>query len=623
MSSQIDVNITLEGNKSISPFTRVYIHQCVNEMSTFEIYFPMDVIESGSSFVLNESKKYLGRSVLINFKNRPAEGTSEPIIENNFTGIVTSVKLANTGGFLSDLVFSGYCPLIYLKSGPNLRCFAQSRLKNIVNQVLESVPSNISRTINPRYTDEILYSTQYNENDIDYLRRLANEYGEWFYYNGSKIIFGDPIDEEPVAIDYLRDSNNILLSLGITDMKHDVYSYDYFKKEIVLSSAPSSIAGADPMSSHAHSRSNQTFVNKTLTSTHRFIKTKQELDKEIEARAYTQAASFLSLHADTVLSHLKLGSIVTVSLNNVVGDNSNDAGHFRIVKISHTSDGLGNYQNTIQGIPKEMKVPANIYEPIHWPVAAEQPAIVVDNNDPEKLGRIKVRLMWQSNSSNTPWIRMSMPNAGGNKGIYFLPEIDEEVLVGFENGNPDLPYVIGSMHNGKDKSEWHDDDNYKKAIHTMSGNVILFNDEAGKEAISIYNKDKKTEITLTLKGDGNILIHADKEIKFDSEKILFECKELKINAQDKIESTTKEHKINCNQNLKVEAGQNIECQAGSNYRIEAGSNVENTAGSEYKITAGVKIEAQSGGTAKIASGAKLDIQAGAVAAMKAPLIQLN
>lgn len=623
MSSQIDVNITLEGNKAISPFTRVYIHQCVNEMSTFEIYFPMDVIESGSSFVLNESKKYLGRSVLINFKNRPAEGTSEPVIENNFTGIVTSVKLANTGGFLSDLVFSGYCPMIYLKSGANYKNFSQARLKDIATKVLDAVPSNISKAINPRFTDEILYSTQYLENDIDYLRRLAHEYGEWFYYNGSKLIFGDPIDEEPVAIDYLRDSNNILLSLGLADMKHDVYAYDYFKKEIVLSNAPSSITGADPMSSHAHSRSNQLFVNKTLTNSHRFIKSKQELDKEIESRANTQAASFLSLHADTVLSHLKLGSIVTVSLNNVVGDNSNDAGQFRIVKISHTSDGLGNYQNAIQGIPKEMKVPANIYEPVHYPVAAEQPAIVIDNNDPEKLGRVKVRLMWQDSSSSTPWVRISMPNAGGNKGIYFLPEIDEEVLVGFENGNPDLPYIVGSMHNGKDKSEWHNDDNYTKAIHTTSGNVIKFNDEGGKETISIYTKDKKTEITMTLDGDGKIFIHADKEIKFDSEKILFECKEMKINAQSKIESTTGTQSFTCSDKMEITtgteysltAGSDVKMVAGANAQVQAGSNFETQAGMECKTTAGIGWEVTAGASSKITSGAMVTV--------RSPLIQLN
>ncbi len=623
MSSQIDVTITLEGNKSISPFSRVYINQCVNEMSTFEIYFPMDVIESGSSFVLNESKKYLGRSVLINFKNRPAEGTSEPVIENNFTGIVTSVKLANTGGFLSDLVFSGFCPMIYLRNGHNQQSFLQGRLKDTVNKVLDAIPSNISRTVNPKFTDEILYSTQYLEHDIDYIRRLAAEYGEWFYYNGSKIIFGDPIDEEPVPIDYLRDSNNILLSLNLNDMKHDVYSYDYFNKEVIMSSSPSTIAGADPLSAHANTRSNQLFVNKTRTNSHRFVKTKQELDKEIESRANTQASSFLSLHADTVLSHLKLGSIVTVSLNNVVGDNSNDAGHFRIVKISHTSDGLGNYQNAIQGIPKEMKVPAAIYDTIHYPTAMEQPAVVIDNNDPEKLGRIKVRLMWHDNSSNSPWVRISMPNAGGNKGIYFLPEIDEEVLVGFENGNPDLPYVIGSMHNGKDKSEWHNNDNYMKAIHTQSGNVILFNDEGGKETISLYNKDKKTEITLTLEDGGNILIKSDKDITMDSEKLIFKCKEMKIDAQDKIESTTNNHKFNCNQKLEITTGQEYSLQAGTNIKNTAGANFEVQSGADTKFTAGTNYEITAGIQAKTTAGAKIDLTAGAMATVKAGMIMLN
>ncbi len=623
MSSQIDVNITLEGDVVISPFNRVYIQQCVNEISTFEIYFPMDVIESGSSFVLNESKKYLGRSVLITFKNKPAEDSSEEVIENNFTGIITNVRLSNTGGFLSDLVFSGFCPLIYLKSGQDLRSFLELKLKDIASQVMEAIPSNFSQTISPVSYDDILFSCQYNETALDYIRRLAHEYGEWFYYDGSKIIFGEPEESEPISIDYLRDSNNILLSLGMTDMKHEVYSYDYSQADVISVNSPTSISGADPLSSYAFNQSTQLFVNKTRSQSHRFINTKQELDKEAETRTNTQAASFLTLHADTVMSNLKLGSLVTISLNNVVGDNSNDAGQFRIIKISHTSDGLGNYQNTIQGIPKEMKAPAAIYEPIHYPTALDQPAVVIDNNDPEELGRVKVKLMWHDDSSNTPWIRISMPNAGNNKGIYFLPEIGEEVLVGFENGNPDLPFIMGSMHNGNDKSAWHNDDNYLKAIHTKSGNVILFNDEDGKETISLYNRDKKTEITLTLEDGGNILIKSDTDITMDSEKLIFKCKEMKIDAQDKIESTTNNNKITCNQKLEITTGQEYSLQAGTDIKSTAGANYEVQSGANSKFTAGANYEITAAIQASVKGGAKLDLTAGAMASMTAALIKLN
>jgi uncharacterized protein involved in type VI secretion and phage assembly len=77
-------------------------------------------------------------------------------------------------------------------------------------------------------------------------------------------------------------------------------------------------------------------------------------------------------------------------------------------------------------------------------------AVVTDNNDREGLGRVRIRLGGHGKRQPRPWARMAVPMAGKNRGTYFLPEVDDEVLVAFENADPAHPYVIGALWNSRE-----------------------------------------------------------------------------------------------------------------------------------------------------------------------------
>src|SRR5690606_21343759 len=100
---------------------------------------------------------------------------------------------------------------------------------------------------------------------------------------------------------------------------------------------------------------------------------------------------------------------------------------------------MENYQNNFECIPAEATFPPPNPN-INAVIPEMQTAIVTDNKDPEGLGRIKVKLPWQ-NGEETPWIRITNQYAGRERGFYFIPEVDDEVLVGFEHGNINHPYV--------------------------------------------------------------------------------------------------------------------------------------------------------------------------------------
>ena len=124
------------------------------------------------------------------------------------------------------------------------------------------------------------------------------------------------------------------------------------------------------------------------------------------------------------------------------------------------------------------------------------PARVVDNYDTHNQGRIRVQYYWQEDNQST-WVRLLTPHAGAGRGTLFLPEIGDEVLVTFEEGDAERPYVVGSAWNGVHQppatgfhspgetngSEF--EKNYIKRIVTKSGHRITLVDTPGKETISI------------------------------------------------------------------------------------------------------------------------------------------
>ena len=116
------------------------------------------------------------------------------------------------------------------------------------------------------------------------------------------------------------------------------------------------------------------------------------------------------------------------------------------------------------------------------------PARVVEHNDPKKMGRIKVQYFWQEDGpAHTP--RMMTPHAGADRGFMFMPEVGDEVLVAFEEGDPERPYVLGCVWNGVDvvpRAAFRKDDiapNEVKRIVTKSGNRLQMVDTPGKESI--------------------------------------------------------------------------------------------------------------------------------------------
>lgn len=166
--------------------------------------------------------------------------------------------------------------------------------------------------------------------------------------------------------------------------------------------------------------------------------------------------------------------------------------------------------------------------------------VVTDNRDPEGLARVRVRLPWQDGGEACFWARTAMPMAGKDRGTYFLPEIGDEVLLGFEQGDPAHPYVLGMLWNGRQRPPEANQDgkNNTRLIRTRSGHELRFvDDEAAplaelklgdgrkltldQEGIEV--SDGKGNRIVIETGSSTITIESAASLKLKSQKISIEA----------------------------------------------------------------------------------------------------
>lgn len=175
--------------------------------------------------------------------------------------------------------------------------------------------------------------------------------------------------------------------------------------------------------------------------------------------------------------------------------------------------------------------------------------VVTNNQDAEGMGRVKLKFPWLSDEDESNWARVAAPMAGGGRGFYFLPEVGDEVLVAFEQGDVRFPYVVGSLWNGKDAPPASNDDgkNNVRVIKSRSGHVVRLSDEDGRETIEIIDKSEKNSIVIDT-SKNTITITSDKDIVLSAK-------------QGKVTLDAQEVEIKSSAGAKVEAGANLDLKA--------------------------------------------------------------
>ena len=174
------------------------------------------------------------------------------------------------------------------------------------------------------------------------------------------------------------------------------------------------------------------------------------------------------------------------------------------------------------------------------------PASVVDIKDPDGMGRVKITLPWSPDTGNDRyevWARVGTLMGGNNRGSWFIPDPNDEVLVGFEGGDPRRPYVLGGLWNGRDNPPETMDGagkNFKKIIRSRNGVKVTLDDQDGQEKFIVETPGGQS---LTLQdGPGSVEI-----VDSNGNSIKMETSGITVNASAQVT-------INAGAAVKVSAG---------------------------------------------------------------------
>lgn len=435
-----------------------------------------------------------------------------------------------------------------LQNAPHCRSFENMSLKEIVDTVLKPY-KEVNSKVEPRFKDKIPYVVQYNQSDYAFLSMLAVRFGEWMYDTGELFVFGEMLDlADSVKLEYPGGS---LLSYNLSQQM-DMFSFnhllpDYYqfgKEQGILKETAKGIADGtvNTWTEMAYNASQQRYNSEQLMALNAggFDDGKNAegadsiLGYSLKIEALGKKTHLMTVQGYSKLAMLQIGQdfLIRDKVQNVSGQSEDvEQKTLKIIGVNHSFDYGQSYSNSFTAVPEACEYPSYSDANVHVSVPTQR-ATVVDNKDEQRLGRIRVQFPWQEMQGKemiTPWLRIAVPYAGLGKGHQFIPEIGEEVMVGFEMNNPERPYIIGALYNGgsgKPDDKWAAADsasgkeNNIKAIRTRNGHTIEIHDKGENGYIRIYDNEKENYILtfstdeklIKLESTGNIELYAQNDI---------------------------------------------------------------------------------------------------------------
>lgn len=571
--NQVQATVSIDGKEC--DYTSISLVQAFDRHHYFDIGVLCAPL-SGDNVWYHEREEIIaaqGKIVVIRMKH----GTSGE--ENIFKGIVTSVGMDGEKGVSGTLHYRGYSMTILMESGKTMDSFTDATLKDIVNEVVDKYGNGISVVNNPAFQNKIPYIQMQEESAYEFLKRLAWQYGEWFYYNGQELFFGNPHREKDENLVYDIDIDSMHFSSQMMPFRFSRHDYMADIHTAMYGDDTEAVNGINTYLANAVQTSENTYKSQTTMYSHTAAGHPLDIEHFAAAEKGRNVASLVWITGNTKTCRIRIGEPAVISIPPTMCKRQ-DLGRYRIVELSHSIDANGTYTNTFKGIPASMEyIPM---KDIRTPVAYSMLAEVTDNADPENMGRVQVQFAWQkSKNKTTNWIRVRSLDAGSsetvskNRGFVFVPEIGDQVMVDFELGDPCRPYVSGSMFH-KNNGEGGNADNHIKTIVTRSGHTLEFNDdEDGQWGITITDKENNI-IRLDTK---------NKAISISSqEKIIIESKDIVVSANNNLELLASKVTTIQGDELLVCRTKEMQTEVENEYQLNAKTMTEITEKAEIQST---------------------------------------
>lgn len=566
-------------------FVQLMLKQSINEHHYFEITLDIQAIEAYGVEIPEASKDWVGKKVIMDFG-----GTI-------FVGVATMVGLHRSGGTHGNIKVTGYSSTFLLESDHTCASWCNKSLSDIVKELTDK--AGVQALVNPETKSKLEYECQYEETNFRFIQRLARQYQEWLYYDGQNLVFGKPQAGSTTKLTYGEELSVLDVCSQTLARPIKGSSYHSVNDQTYNGQSPDTAAGQNTLGQAAFESSLALFTAPAVQRAEPRITNKGELDAYFQRRQQSDSAASSFITGESDCRILTVGSIIDVhtAIHTGIGIHvKNSIGTYIITEITHVAGMGDSYQNYFTALPSS--IPTLPCPDVPLPVAHTQQAVVVSNEDPKKLGRVQVKMNWQTGPMQTSWIRVLTPDAGTsdkvttNRGFVFIPEKGDQVMVAFRYDDPNRPFVLGSLFHGKSGTGG-GSSNKTKSLTTRSGCTITLDDEKGSVTIA-----DPTGSTIILNGDNTITIDA-------KDKITIHSKELEILADEKI-------RIEADSEVEV-LGKTSTFEGKSEAKIKSDTSIKEEAATiDIKASATLK-----------ATGATVDVDGSAMTNIKGGLLNFN
>lgn len=453
-----------------------------------------------------------------------------------FRGLITNVSIAGQAGIRQRVVLTGGGQTVRMDGKKAMDSFTDKTLEQIVTEATANSGNGATITTDPTFKDVIEYICQYNESDFEFLNRLSYLYGEWFWDTGTEVRFGRGTYSPGEAVQMVYDQSLIdfELSANLVPARSNRYAYLLHQDKEVETFASDDVPDVWGYQKMILKKSDSVYTAESYLPVDIPTRNIHNLYDMVELERSRAAARMLTVKGSSRTCEVQLGKVIRVMMPQSVPFRNVD--DFLVTEIEHHVNEVGYYMNRFTGIISDM--PAIPMVTIDPPRTGPQQGTVLSNADPKGKGHVKVQLQWQKGiGKSTNWVRVQTPDAGSsgkvssNRGFVCIPEEGDTVMVGFDYGDPNRPYVMGSLFSEMAGSGG-GQGNKGKSITTRSGHTLMFDDSA--DGLGITLKDSNGNILhLDAKGQ-NIDITAPETINLNAKQINLTAQDISLNASNSI-----------------------------------------------------------------------------------------
>jgi len=463
----------------------------------------------------------IGKKVKLGF-------TSSTTQDNNFQdevekilieGEITAMEVHFNEKSEADIIVRGYDISHRLHRGRYNRSFLNETDSDIVKKIVQEVGIKLG---NIDSTGEVhKYVFQENQTNMEFLRERAARNGFELFITEDKINFCKPKAQGDLPLEWLVDISKF--STRVTSAEQvssvEVRAWDYTKKRLI-SQTVNKEKQITETGNQLGSSTSKAFSN---LNSPKMIVVDKPVASDKQAKAMAQALCD-ELGGEFVYADAKAAGNPEIRPGRVVklqgmGDRYN--GGYYVTETRHFfNQRVYETDFSVRGLRSGSLFTTLSPEKRLQPSETLLVGIVTNNKDPDKLGRVKVKFPTMTEEHESNWARVVALGAGPNRGFDCLPEVNDEVLVGFEHGDIHRPYIIGGVWNGKDAPPEKVDDSVTngvrlRTIKTRVGHTLQFVEEdkgSSKKGIrleteyghKIYLNDSERCIEIETKGGHKI-----------------------------------------------------------------------------------------------------------------------